>query len=256
VGHTYSDDFPFTLGAYDTSYNGDKEIFVAKINPIGTELSYSTYLGGSDKDSSGENQGIAVDAKGKVCVAGNTQSLDFPTTLGAYDTTYNGNGDIFITKILISVSLTISATIGGTTDPEPETYIYEEGTEVIVKAIPNNGYEFNSWSGDALGTDNPITIVLDKDKSVIASFKAQTSPDEPDKPEGCFIATAAYGSFLHPHVKTLRNFRDKHLMPYKFGRWLVGFYYKISPSIANVIRKHKILKIVVRIMLWPLIVLN
>ena len=258
VGHTFSfggnpNDFPTTHGAYDTSYNGDADIFAAKINSLGTELIYSTYLGGSDQDSSEENQGIAVDAEGRIYVVGNTQSLDFPTTSDAYYTTYNGNGDVFVTKILISVSLTISATIGGTTDPEPGTYTYEEGTEVIVKAIPDSGYEFSSWSGDSSGTDNPITITMDSDKSVTANFKVQIPPDEPDKPEGCFIATAAYGSLLHPCVERLRNFRDKHLRTNKFGCKLIDFYYQYSPSIADFIRKHKVLKDIVRIMLWPLI---
>ena len=250
TGCTESFDFPTTSGAYDTTPDENGDVFIVKLNSTGTDLIYSTFLGGTYLDY---GQDIAINGSGNVYIAGYTESSDFPTTPGAYDTTYNGNGDVFITKILISVNLTISATTGGTTDPEPGTYTYEEGTEVIVKAIPNDEYEFKSWSGDAGGTDNPITIVLDKDKSVTANFKVLSSPDEPDEPDRCFIATAAYGSPLHVHVDVLRDFRDKYLMPNKFGRKLVNFYYKHSPLVAELIAQNKVLKTTVRIALLPLI---
>ncbi len=74
-----------------------------------------------------------------------------------------------------------------------------------------------------------------------------------DKKKFCFIATAAYDSPLHPHVKILRDFRDTYLMPNKHGRVLVYFYYKYSPFIAEFIAKHKVLKFAVRINLLPLV---
>ena len=72
----------------------------------------------------------------------------------------------------------------------------------------------------------------------------------------CFIATAAYGSPLHPHVKVLRDFRDEYLMNNKIGRMFVGQYYKYSPSAANIIARSKPLKVIVRNHLIPLIVLS
>jgi len=149
-------------------------------------------------------------------------------------------------------TLTIAAGTGGTTDPSPGSYIYDPETQVTIRAIPSSGYEFSGWSGDASGTTNPITITMDSDKSLTASFSA-IPPTEEGKKGGCFIATAAYGSQLHPYVRVLRDFRDTYLMSGEFGRLLVGFYYKYSPSVANFIAKHKAIKAAVRISLLPLI---
>ncbi|MCK4782113.1 MAG: hypothetical protein KAV87_00070, partial [Desulfobacteraceae bacterium] len=152
-------------------------------------------------------------------------------------------------------TLTISTGTGGTTDPSPGSYLCDSATQVTIQAIPNSGYQFSNWSGDASGTTNLIIITMDSDKSITANFTA-TPPDNGDgdgKKGGCFIATAAYGSSLHPNVKTLRDFRDKYLMSNKLGRKLVDLYYKYSPFLANFIAKHKVLKVAVRISLLPLV---
>lgn len=72
---------------------------------------------------------------------------------------------------------------------------------------------------------------------------------------GCFIATAAYGSYLHPKVKILRDFRDSYLITTAPGRAFVELYYTVSPPIADVIAKHEVLRIITRVLLMPLILL-
>jgi hypothetical protein len=69
----------------------------------------------------------------------------------------------------------------------------------------------------------------------------------------CFIATAAYGSFLDPHVLVLRDFKDRYLSTNPLGRTFVAFYYRLSPPIAKFIREHEGLKIVTRWFLAPVI---
>jgi hypothetical protein len=70
---------------------------------------------------------------------------------------------------------------------------------------------------------------------------------------GCFIATAAYGSYLHPKVALLREFRDKYLLTNRPGRLFVSFYYVVSPSIADVIARHEWMRGVVRVLLTPVV---
>jgi hypothetical protein len=67
-------------------------------------------------------------------------------------------------------TLTIESGSGGTTNPSPGSYIYDKGTKVTITAIPDAHYQFSGWSGDRSGLANPITITMNSDKSIIASF--------------------------------------------------------------------------------------
>lgn len=83
-----STDFPVTAGAFQTTSGGGAtdamgDAYVSELNPSGTALIYSTYIGGSSFDDSG---GLVVDAQGHAYVRGDTQSSDFPTTSGAFQT--------------------------------------------------------------------------------------------------------------------------------------------------------------------------
>ncbi|MBI4825686.1 MAG: hypothetical protein HY807_04620 [Nitrospirae bacterium] len=70
---------------------------------------------------------------------------------------------------------------------------------------------------------------------------------------GCFIATAAYGSYFEPHVEVLRDFRDNILLTNKLGKVFVNFYYSTSPPIADYIARHESLKMATRWVLTPLV---
>jgi hypothetical protein len=70
---------------------------------------------------------------------------------------------------------------------------------------------------------------------------------------GCFIATAAYGSMMEPHVKILRNFRDRFLLHNSMGKGFVRLYNTYSPPMADFIAKHDSLRAMVRISLLPVV---
>jgi hypothetical protein len=95
TGVTQSTNFPTTLGAFQTTFGGDVDAFVTKLNPTGSALVYSTYLGGSSFEN---GYGIAVDSVGSY-VTGETCSSNFPATIGAFQTALLGSCDAFVTKL-------------------------------------------------------------------------------------------------------------------------------------------------------------
>jgi hypothetical protein len=99
VGGTHSPDFPVTPGAYDTSFNGEGEwagdVYVVKMNPTGSDIVFSTYLGGKVEDTANQ---IEIDSKGNIVIAGATCSSDFPATEGVIDNQFTKQ-DCFLSKI-------------------------------------------------------------------------------------------------------------------------------------------------------------
>jgi len=126
AGSTNSNDFPTTSGAFQPFYaNGEgpppfplhrflgpPDAFVTKLNPTGTVLVYSTYLGGKGGDSAA---GIAIDSAGNAYITGTTYSTDFPITpSSAFQTSNGGNDDVFVAKLNpIGSALVYSTYLGG-----------------------------------------------------------------------------------------------------------------------------------------------
>ena len=99
TGSTSSGNFPITPGAYQSRLIDSSAAFVTKVNPSGTALVYSTYLGGSSGFLHyADAFGIAVDAAGNAFVSGSTNSV-FPTTPGAFQTTAGAGYHAFVTKL-------------------------------------------------------------------------------------------------------------------------------------------------------------
>jgi hypothetical protein len=130
AGYTSAADFP-VLDAYQNSLGkGFQNAFVTKINPAGTALIYSTYLGGSNSDQA---QALAVDSTGAAWVTGMSQSTDFPL-LNAAQTTAAG---AFVASLNNSGALQFSTYLGGSST---------NGLGVAVDSL-NHGYVTGSTSG-------------------------------------------------------------------------------------------------------------
>ncbi len=124
AGTTYSSNFSVTPGAYNEYFSGFADVFVSKLNPSGSALVYSTFLGGIDYE---EGTGIAVDSAGDAYVTGYTQSSDFPVTEGAFDVTFN-TSDAFVAKLKpLGDYLLFSTFLGGDG--------WERGFSIAVDAV-------------------------------------------------------------------------------------------------------------------------
>ncbi|MBI5756212.1 MAG: SBBP repeat-containing protein, partial [Nitrospirae bacterium] len=154
AGDTKSSTFPTTPGAYDTFHGGSSDVFVTKLNSVGNGLVYSTYLGGSGSDGSFVDRGrnIVIDSDGNAYITGDTASSDFPTTTGAYDTSYGGNGDAFVTKLNPDGNgLVYSTYLGGSgKDQSPSIAIDSAGNAYVTGQTDST--DFPVLSPPAQGT--------------------------------------------------------------------------------------------------------
>jgi hypothetical protein len=140
---------------------GNSDAFVAKLNPTGTALVYSTYLGGTGYEL---GYGIAVDAAGNAYVTGTTWSTDFPTAAGALQTTYGGgNGDAFVAKFAFATQTTTALT----TSASPSTY---GDTVTFTVAVTAQGSPVTSGAVDFKESDTVLASMVPLSASGTASF--------------------------------------------------------------------------------------
>jgi hypothetical protein len=110
-GYSASVDFPLQ-NAFQNGNAGDNNAILLRLDPTGTIL-FSTYIGGSYDDY---GNAIALDTQGNVYLTGGTDSPDFPTSMGAYQTGLKGNSDCFIVKFDSQGNGIFSTFIGGGSD--------------------------------------------------------------------------------------------------------------------------------------------
>lgn len=143
AGETSSAGFPTTAGAFSTAYNGGaSDGFVSLLSSGGGSLLASTYLGGSGADII---YGLALDCSDFVYVAGSTDSADFPTTTGAYQTALAGTQNAFVTKFQEDLSAPVFSTyLGGTATDAALAVAVDRSFQACV-------------TGSATSSDFPVT---------------------------------------------------------------------------------------------------
>jgi hypothetical protein len=144
TGWTTSSDFPVAAG-YQTTLAGSYDAFVIEIDPsqsgAASEIA-ATYLGGSGQDIA---RSIAVDAAGRVYIAGTTYSFDFPTTANAYQQSFDAGGDAFLAELdLGAVTLNYSTYFGGSGADEVKKILLTPAGNVAM-------------TGYTMSSDFPIT---------------------------------------------------------------------------------------------------
>jgi hypothetical protein len=147
TGFTFSTDFPTTPGGFQISNPGtatqSASFFVTKLNATGSALDYSTYLGGNYY---GDPPSIAVDADGSAYIAGGTLASNYPTTPGAFDTTYSASSGMAVVSKLntTGTGLAYSTYLGG-------------GYEAYARAIAVDSSGSAYVTGAIRNSDFPVT---------------------------------------------------------------------------------------------------
>jgi len=134
MGSTLSANFP-TASPFQANLSGSRDVFVSKIDPTGTSLNYSTFLGGSGEEYG--DTGIAVDSSGDAFVVGYTNSSNFPTS-NALQPSLHGQFDMFISKFdPTGATLQYSTYLGGTGDDRAYSVAVDSSGNAYIAGLSN-----------------------------------------------------------------------------------------------------------------------
>ena len=131
AGTTFSTNLPIPAGSLDATANGGSDVFVAKFDSGLSNLLAATFIGGASDDGA---RALAIDAAGRIVVAGYTYSTSFPTSVAGQDTTYNGAGDAFVAVLDPGLSNLIAGTFVGGNDYDDAFSLAADGATNIYVA--------------------------------------------------------------------------------------------------------------------------
>ena len=213
TGGTASTDFPTTAGAFQSAVRGASDAFVTKLNPSGTGLVYSTYLGGSDSEGASS---IAVDANGSAYLTGGTRSADFPITAGAFQATLPGPSAAFVTKLDPAGSTLVYSTYLGGSSASGESAsriaVDGDGNAYVVGSTSSNdfptaaAFQPSLAGGSRFGAFNAFVTKFNPTGStlVFSTYLGGTSDRAGDSASG--IAVDAGGNAYVTGYTTSTNF--------------------------------------------------
>jgi len=181
TGYTLSADFPTSANAYDTSHNGENDVFVLKLSADGGALAYSTFIGGSSNEYT---RSLVLTAAGEAVVTGYTGSADFPTSANAYDSSHNGNEDVFVSKLSPDGGTLIYSTfIGGSNQDAGESLTLTAAGEVVLTGETNSANfptSANAYDTSHNGEDDVFVLKLSADggRLVYSTFIGGSDSDD------------------------------------------------------------------------------
>jgi len=164
--------FPKTAGVYDSPSHGGEDVFVAKLDSDLKNLLASTFFGGSNSDYA---YSIAVNPNNNdVYLTGATASSDYPTTLGAFNTSHSGNLDVFISKLNSDLSSLLSSTfIGGTDHDVARAIAVSPIDDVYITGWTAGGYPTTAGAYNETHTGN-LDVFVSKFNSNLSMLMAST----------------------------------------------------------------------------------
>ena len=265
TGYTNSTNFRTTTGVVQPTFAGQGrgslyheggDAFVVKLNPLGNQLTYSTFFGGSRDD---RGVGIAVDTLGNAYVTGNTISSNFPVTPGAFQSTYGGGvvtdiyegGDGFVVKLNPTASQALFSTYLGGRGADTAGSVAVDPTGVYVGGkttspnFPTTGGAFQrTYGGGADNTAQPIFKFGDgflaklnpSGASLIYSTYLGGNRDDAVSsialdPTGAVYATGATSSTNFPVTAgAAKTTYGGPSTPVSYLLWGDGFVAKLTPS--------------------------
>jgi photosystem II stability/assembly factor-like uncharacterized protein len=208
TGTTFSNEFPTTPGAFQSKFapNAIQSVFILKLNPAGSALSYSTLLGGTGIQAAAS---IAVDRSGAAYVTGTTDAPDFPVTVGAFQASH---GSAFVSKVSTDGSSLVYSTLFGGSAPDSPTSIAVDdlGSAYITGSahstdFPTTTGAFLTAKASAGGADNPFVMKLNPSGSALV-YSTYLGGSDGSHNRGNAIAVSLDGSAVVVGSTNSRDF--------------------------------------------------
>ncbi len=213
-GNTFSSNFPTTSGAFSNTFTAglNSEAFVLLLNPAGSALNYSTYLGGS----TGAEYGLATtmlavdnEAPPNIYITGYSNATNFPTTEGAYQTKRSGGYDAFVTKFAPSPNVGLSPGLNfgnqndGTTSPAQTITVTNTGNSTLtVSSVAISGANAKDFSqtntcttgGVAPQSTCKISVKFSPTIGGTENATVTVTDNAPDSPESTTLTGVGLGA--------------------------------------------------------------